>query len=205
MITRLLAMGAAVCALAALAPLPVRADVAEAQAAGLIAPANAALQHALRQIKEDGQHVGQAGPVGIPERPLRRPGLPQGLTWTLDWNVGWPYGNVGFNAHLPGGMDAVLGYGFSRTNRLQIGYYELSEYPVGFSNVTVPFYLQGFTGPGVNLPGASLPPMSTGNIDVTVKNKLLTVIDQNLFTIGPVPIVISPTYLSRSGTIGGHT
>ncbi len=207
MISRLLVVGAAVCALSALVPLPARADIADARAleAGLIAPTNAALQRALQQIKEDGQHVAQAEPVGVPERPLRRPGLPQGLTYTLDVNVGWPYGNVGFNAHLPGGMDAVVGYAFSRTNRLQVGYYELSEYPVGFSNVTVPFYLQGVTGPGVNVPGASLPPMSTGNVDVTVKNKLFTAIDQNLFTIGRIPIVISPTYLARTGTVGGHT
>jgi hypothetical protein len=194
-----------VCAASVLAPLPARADVSEAQAlsAGLMRPANAELQQALSQIRDD--RVAQANPVGTPQRPLRRPALPQGFTYTLDANVTWPYGNVGYNAHLPGGLDAVAGYAFSRTNRLQVGYYELSEYPVGFSNANVPFYLQGFTGPGTTLPGSSLGYQSTGNVDATVKNKLLTVLDQNLITIGRVPIVISPTYLARWGTIGGHS
>lgn len=206
MMSRVLKAAAALCcAVAMLAPLPSRADVSQARAlsAGLLRPANAELQSALRQLRED--QVAQANPIGTEHRPLPKLSLPQGFSYTLDANVTWPLGNVGFDARLPGGIDAVAGYGLTRTNRFQIGYYELSEYPVGFSNASVPFYVQGLTGPGTTLPNAGLGNVSTGNIDATVKNKILTVIDQNLFQIGRVPIVISPTYLARSGTIGGHS
>jgi hypothetical protein len=188
---------AVLCALS-LTPSPVRADVPEADAisAGLVRPANAGLQEALHALRTD--QVAQANPVGIPQAPLSAPALPQGFKYTVDVNMTWPYGNPGFNANLPGGIDATASYAFSRTNRLAVGYYELSEYPVGFSNVTVPFFLQGLAGPV----GAA----STGNFDATIKNKLFTAIDQNLIVIGHrVPIVISPTYLSRTGTVGGHS
>jgi len=153
-------MCALVCAMTVLAPLSARADVSEARAlqAGLLAPSNASLQRALHDIKAgDDKAVAQANPVGTPEKPLRRASLPQGFTYNVDFSFAYPLSNVGFNAGDPGGMDAGFGYAFSRTQRLQVGYYEIQQVPVGFSNVNVPFYLQGYTGPGTNLPGASLP------------------------------------------------
>jgi hypothetical protein len=190
------------CAASVLAPLCAPADVPEARAisAGVIRSTNAELQQALQQLRDD--EVAQANPIGTPQQPLRKPALPQGFSYTLDANVTWPLGNVGFNANLPGGMDVVAGYAFSRTNRLQLGLYQISEYPVGFSNNTVPFYLQGLTAPGT---GPALGMQSTGNADATVKNNVYIATDQNLFTIGKVPIVISPTYFARTGTIGGHS
>ncbi len=200
---------ALVCAAAVLAPLPARADGAEANAisAGLLAPANASLQRALQTIKEnqdDARTVAQANPPGTPQRPLRRPGLPQGFTYNVDLSFAYPYGNIGYNAKMPGGVDAGFGYAFSRTNRLQVGYYEIQQFPVGFSNKNVPFYIQGFTGPGTTLAQIY---QNTGNVDATTKDKILTVVDQNLFVLGhgttQLPIVISPTYLAHTAKIGG--
>jgi hypothetical protein len=201
---------ACLCAAISFAPLSARADVSEASAlsAGLLEPANASLQRALNDLKaapESSRDVAQANPVGTPQAPIRRPSLPQGFTYNVDVNMGFPVGDVGFNAGDPGGMDAGFGYAFSRTNRVQVGYYEVQQVPVGFSNANVPLYLQGYTGPGTTLPGASLGRVNTGLVDVTTKDKIFQVGDQNLFVIGgKVPIVITPTYLAHWATIGGR-
>ena len=203
---------ALVCAALVFAPLSARADVSEASAlnAGLLAPANASLQHALQDLKiardADAKSIAQANPVGTPQAPIRRPSLPQGFTYNVDVSVAWPLSNVGFNAGDPGGMDVGFGYAFDRTHRLTVGYYEVQQVPVGFSNKVVPFYLQGFTGPGSNLPNASLGNVNTGVVDATTKDKILQVGLQNLFVIGKkLPIVITPTYLAHTATIGGHS
>jgi len=206
---------ALVCAASALAPLTARADVSEASAlrAGLLAPANASLQRALADIKDNkktddavSKDVAQANPVGTPQAPIRRPSLPQGFTYNLDVSFAYPLSNVGFNAGDPGGMDAGFGYAFDRTHRIQVGYYEIQQVPVGFSNQNVPFFLQGFTGPGSNLPGASLGTVNTGVVDATTKDKIFQVGLQNLFVIGnKLPIVITPTYLAHTAKVGGHS
>jgi hypothetical protein len=203
-----------VCAAAVVAPSTAFADVSEANAlsAGLVAPANASLQRALKDIKENekreaaARELAQANPTGTPQAPLRAPSLPQGFTFNVDVSIAYPLSNVGFNAGDPGGVDAGFAYAFSRTMRLQAGYYEIQQVPVGFSNKVVPFYLQGFTGPGSNVPGASLGTVNTGVVDATTKDKIFQVGLQNLFVIGKkLPIVITPTYLAHSATIGGHT
>ena len=204
---------AVVCAAFSLAPLSARADVSEANAlsAGLLAPANASLQSALHDIKENqkleaARDVAQANPTGTPQAPLRRPSLPQGFSYNVDFSFAYPLSNVGFNAGDPGGMDVGFAYAFSRTMRLTAGYFEIQQVPVGFSNKVVPFYLQGFTGPGSNLPNASLGSVNTGVVDVTTKDKILNVGLQNLFLLGKkLPIVITPTYLAHTATIGGHS
>ncbi len=199
-----------VCAAVVAAQLPARADLSDAGAlrAGLLEPANASLQRVLQEVKDssrDPKSVAQANPVGTPMKPLAKPGLPQGFTYNVDFSVAWPIDNVGFNAKDPGGMDAGFGYALSRTNRVTVGYYEIQQVPVGFSNKVVPLYLQGYTGPGTNLPGASLGNQNTGLVDVTTKDKIFVAGDQNLFLIGgKLPIVITPTYIARNATIGGH-
>lgn len=193
---------ALVCAVAVLSPLPVRADVAEANAlsAGLLAPANASLQRALGTIKDAKDQLGQANPVGLPEAPIRKPSLPQGLTYNVDLSFAFPYGSINYNnVAMPGGMDAGIGYAFSRTNRLQLGYWEAQQFPLGFSNKTVPFYIQGFTGPGTSQ--AQLY-QNTGQVDATTKDKIFTAVDENLILIGKrFPIVFSPTYLMHYATV----
>ena len=124
----------------------------------------------------------------------------------MDVSFAYPLSNVGFNAGDPGGVDAGFGYAFDRTHRLQVGYYEIQQVPINFSNENVPFYLQGFTGPGSNVPGASLGTVNTGVVDATTKDKIFQVGLQNLFVLGgKLPIVITPTYLAHTATIGGHT
>jgi hypothetical protein len=187
---RLLWATLASCALAVL-PALARADDAAAYAlnSALVMPSAAEL----RQV------MAQALPVGSPKRPLSSPGLPTGLSYTLDASIAYPYGQTGSKSELPGGIDAVVSYGFTKHNRLQAGYYEFQEYPFGFNTGTVPVYLQGLSSP------VGLTNLSSQSIDVTTKNKILTLVSQNLFTIGgKFPIIISPTYLARTANVGGH-
>jgi hypothetical protein len=176
---------------------PALADVIDAQAisGALIRSANAALEQALSH-----DQVAQAKPVGEVERPLRKAGLPLGLSYTLDGSIAFPFGHVSNGnpvVQLPGGFDTVLGYGFTPNLRLQAGYYVVQEYPVGFSTGSVPLYLQGLSAP---IGTASL----AGN-NATVRNEIFVANLQTLVQIGKFPIVISPTYVARTGTVGGNT
>jgi hypothetical protein len=182
---------ATVLCLLASAPGIARADDAMARAlnSSLVMPADTALHDIMAQ----------ALPVGSPKRPLSSPGLPTGLTYTLDASIAFPYGNTGSSANLPGGIDAVLGYGFNRYHRIEAGYYEFQEYPVDFNTGTVPVYLQGLSAP------VGVADLSTQPIDAATKNKILTFVSQNLFLIGgKLPIIVSPTYLARTANVGGH-
>lgn len=201
------AVCAAACAIITVAPLSARADLSEANAisSGLLEPANASLKRALSDLSANRDaapaDVAQANPVGAPQAPIHRPSLPRGFSYNLDVSFAYPYGAINYNAKMPGGIDAGFGYGFSRSNRLQVGYYESQQFPVGFSNKNVPFYVQGFTAPGT-----ALAPIiqNTGPVDATTKDQILTVVDQNLFVIGnKLPIVISPTYLAHTAKIAG--
>ncbi len=168
-----------------------RADdgMAHAMTSTLVLPANSAL----RDI------MAQAIPVGARQRPLRAPGLPVGLSYTLDASSAFPYGQTGSNAGLPGGIDAVLGYGFNRYHRIQAGYYEFQEYPFSFNTGVVPVYLQGLSSP------VGVTNLATQPIDVATKNKILTLVAQNLFLVGgKFPLIISPTYVARTANVGGH-
>ncbi len=182
------------------APLPAFADTAGATALtkGVMFPVDAELQAQLQAPLD----VAQANPVGTEQKPLRTPGLPLGFTYNFDFSFSYPYGNLGYqNAKLPGGMDAGFGYGITRENRIQAGYYEIPQFPIGFANKTVPFFVQGYTGPGT-IPQTY---QNTGNVNVTTKDKFLVLVDQNLINIaGKFPIVISPTYLAHWGFVGNN-
>jgi hypothetical protein len=187
---RLLTSAIAWCVLLAFPGLA-RADDAAARAlnSALVMPAASEL----REI------MAQALPVGSPKRPLSSPGLPTGFAYTLDASFAFPYGHTGSASELPGGIDAVVSYGFTKHTRLQAGYYEFQEYPFGFNTGIVPVYLQGLSSP-VGTANLNAQP-----IDVATKNKILTLVSQNLFTIdGKLPIIISPTYLARTANVGGH-
>jgi hypothetical protein len=180
------------------APLPALADVADAQAlsSAVIQSANSALEQRLGR-----DQVAQAKPVGEVEHPLRKLGLPLGLSYTLDASIAYPFGDItGGNqqVRLPGGIDATLGYGLTPHVRVQAGYFVVQEYPIGFSTGTVPVYLQGLSAP---IATTSL----VGTNDATVRNAILVLNLQTLVQIGKLPIVITPTYVARTGTIGGHS
>ena len=180
-----------------IAPSIARADgEADAFRTSLINPANVAIKNALRASEIQAQ----ARPNGQVERPISSPGLPTGLTYTLDVNVAGALGRTGARSQLPGGMDGVLGYGFNKHVRAQASYYDFQEYPLGFDTGTVPTYLQGVASP------LAQTNLATNPVDVTTKNHIFLAQVQTLFTIGgKLPIVVTPTYLSRSGSIGAHS
>jgi hypothetical protein len=164
---------------ASIVPVPVRADDGTAQV--------------LHDI------IAQSVPVGSPKKPLPTPGLPTGWNYTLDASSAVATGNVHPYANLPGGFDAVVGYGFNKNIRAQLGYYEIQTYPTGFNYGNVPLNLQGLGRIG----SASL---QAGNADLNTKDRLFVANFSYLYDIlGKVPIIISPTFIERAGTVGGDT
>jgi hypothetical protein len=160
-----------------------------------------------------------------------------GLSYTADLNSTYSIGNTGYRANnLKGGLDASLYYAPQKYIRIFTGYYELSEYPVGFDTGTVPTYVSnaaahfpvspefpangrsycGAFGPShVNLIG-QLPNCNVdlNNVifgsnkyfqnDASVQNRLfIASLQKIVYVAGLVPIVISPTYVARQGSIGG--
>lgn len=151
------------------------------------------------------QHVAQATsrrPTGMGDLYLL---WPAGLDYTVDASVAWLLGNTGApqRSGLPGGMDVIARWGFSPSSRLVIGYYDLQEYPAGFDVGTVPVYLQGVATPIATANLAGTP------INAQVQNHLVIAHwDQVLWTklMGqPFPLIFSPTYTTRWGSIGGGT
>lgn len=186
---------AALAALPMLLPVAVRADMGGVMSTAVVQSANTALKSALRARNT----TAQARPIGEAERPLKTPGLPTGLTYQLDASIAKSEGNTGYRNGLPGGMDGLLAYGFSGRFRVQAAYYDFQEYPLGFDTGSVPTYLQGLGSLGASQNLAQFP------IDATTKNNIVVLQAQNLFTIGKIPIVITPTYISRTGTVGGNS
>ncbi len=190
--------------------LPALADggTVDAMSQNVVTGANSAIKHAMDAAASRARHVapatlGQAPPVQQP-KPNGPQGLPVGLTYTLDASMAVPFGNIGgFSGKwLPGGMDAVLGYGFSPFSRVSAYYYEIQHYPYGFNSGTVPLYLQGLGTPvgSVNL-GTTQP-----QLNLTTKDRFFLFNYERLFDLGnfggrPIPIVISPTYVARWSTI----
>lgn len=192
-----LSVVAAIFFMASIAPGVSRADgLADVFRTSVVNPANVGIKSALRGAGMQAQ----ARPNGRIEAPLSAPGLPTGFTYTLDASIAKSLGNTGARSGLPGGMDAVIGYGFSKRFRAQASYYDFQEYPLGFDTGTVPTYVQGVSSPLAQTNLAKNP------VDATTKNHIFVLQTQALFKIaGRFPIVISPTYLSRSGSLGGHS
>ncbi|MGH7737769.1 MAG: hypothetical protein ACREMP_07880 [Candidatus Tyrphobacter sp.] len=187
--------------------LQARADggTADAMSQNVVTSANGAIKHFMSR------RVSQASPAPAPT-PRATQGLQRGFTYTLDFSMAYPFGNVGTfgKKWLPGGMDAVLGYGFSPFSRVEAYYYEIQHYPYGFNSGTVPLYLQGLGQPigSVNL--ATTQPQ----LNLTTKDRFFLANYQQLVPLGNVggreiPLVISPTYVARWSTIaasaGGST
>ncbi|MBV8602016.1 MAG: hypothetical protein JO359_10680, partial [Candidatus Eremiobacteraeota bacterium] len=144
--------------------------------------------------------------------PLWRPGW----EYTADMSIGAPFGATGKIKQygLPGAGDVILKYGFSENSHLYIGYFGLNEYPIGFSTGVVPVYLQGVAVPIAtqNLGTANPPGFTTPLNAVTVNRIMISHYDQafwiggmphSLVPGGQLPIVISPTYTQRWGSIAG--
>jgi hypothetical protein len=142
------------------------------------------------------------------------------LTYTVDFTAAQPYGDIGTYGRsqgwLMGGMDASVGYGFNWSTRLVASMFQLQHWPEGFNSGTAPVYLAGFRNPVgcADLTGGNACGPGAGrNINVATKDTFGVFMLEKLFTInsdklpGPVPIVISPTYVARGGLIAfapGH-
>ncbi|MBD5656391.1 MAG: hypothetical protein IAI50_14595, partial [Candidatus Eremiobacteraeota bacterium] len=160
-----------------------------------------------------------------------------GLSYTADLNSTYSIGNTGYRGNnLKGGTDLSVYYAPQKYTRIFAGYYELSEYPVGFDTGTVPTYVSnqaaqfpvspGFPANGRSYCGAFGPShvnligqlpncnVNLNNVvfgsnkyyqnDASVQNRLTILSLQKIvYVAGLIPIVISPTYVSRKGSIGG--
>lgn len=182
---------------------------------GVVSGANTAIRSLM-----DSRPVAQVPPVK--QQPVggkQELGLPTGFTYFADVSIAYPFGNIGTYGKrwLPSGFDAMLAYGFNPQERLVASYYELQHYPVGFNSGQVNLNLPpGFPpSPGVNpscvdLSGATSATCTgiSSPLNVTTKDRFLLLSFEQLITVGtmkhrPIPLVITPTYVSRWSQVGG--
>ncbi len=203
--------------------VPAAADGMADALNGAVQDANLGIKNAMTQQKPTtpAQHVTQKSDAGVPvaqvppvqQAPVgQNVGLPTGFGYTADISAAYPFGNIGKTgkAWLPGGVDLVAGYGFNPTTRLVASVYQLQHYPVGFNSGQVPIYLKGFANPigcasldNTTGPGGICTPT---NINVATKDSINLFMLEKMFFIGmphgrKLPIVISPTYVSRVSKI----
>lgn len=158
-----------------------------------------------------------------PRPGIQHPSSP-GLHYTLDISSAFPDGDIGFHRNsLPGGVDGTIFYGPDKYTRVTAGFYTLSEYPLGFDTGTVPSYvlngaipvLGPLLGPGRQnckvlggLVGGAVPNcpanLQTAQDDATVRNRIITLgFSRMIWFGGMLPIIVTPSYLARTASIGG--
>jgi hypothetical protein len=176
----------------------------------LVQPANNAIKQAHKEEKERRaaradapKQTAQARPIGEIEAHAYDPGLAKGFQYTLDVSSAWALGHTGYKrSNMPGGLDAVAAYGFSRYIRAYVGYFQVQEYPLGFDDGVVPVYIQGLAPPVAHQD------LHQQQTDVTTKDKFIIGLVQNVVIIGkhlplPLPVIISPGYIVRTANVGG--
>jgi hypothetical protein len=178
----------------------------------ILPSANDAIKSAMQRRLPVQQKVAQAPPV--PQQPVGPYiGLPLGFSGTADITSAYPFGNIGTygKTWLMGGVDLSAAYGFNWSTRLAVSMFQLQHYPYGFNSGLVPVYLAGFRNPvgcADLSDGPACGPGTGRNINVRTKDTFGVFMLQKLFTLkpafapGPIPIVISPTYVARGGQIG---
>jgi hypothetical protein len=207
--------------------LPAAADdgTADVFQKTIVPGANDAIKSILDQQKEERERARRqaatngSGPVAqVPPVQQRRHGpkmeLPGGrFEYRVDISAAYPYGDIGSygKGWLMGGMDASLGYGFNWGTRIVASMFQLQHWPYGFNSGTAPVYLAGFRNPVgcADLTGGNACGPGAGrNINVRTKDTFGVFMLQKMFVIrsdklpGPIPIVITPTYVARGGQIG---
>jgi hypothetical protein len=204
----------AVCAVA----LPASADdgTADVFQKSIVPGANDAIKSVMSKPKPQKQNssVAQVPPVSQQpiEHPMELPG--DRIIYMVDFSMATPSGDIGTygkQGWLMGGMDAQLGYKFDWSTRFVASMFQLQHWPYGFNSGTVPVYLAGFRNPVgcADLTGGNACGPGAGrNINVRTKDTFGVFMLQKMFVIksdklpGPVPIVVSPTYVARGGQIG---
>ncbi|HZZ00466.1 MAG TPA: hypothetical protein VFE36_12925 [Candidatus Baltobacteraceae bacterium] len=155
--------------------------------------------------------ISQAPPVS--QQPVsEQVGFPLGFQYTADFSLAYPFGNIGTygKGWLYGGGDISLGYAFNPTTRFVASMFQLQHWPYGFNSGTAPVYLAGFQNPVgcADLSNGNACGPGTGrNINVRTKDTFGVFMLQKMFFplahIGvPLPLVITPTYVARSGVVG---
>jgi hypothetical protein len=178
----------------------------------------AASEKARRQASTTSPNVAQAPPV-----PQQRTGpvmaLPgEKFTYTAAISAANPYGNIGSygKGWLMGGTDLSVAYHVNWSTRLMVSMFQLQHWPEGFNSGLAPVYLAGFRNPvgcADLSDGTACGPGTGRNINVATKDTFGVFMLNKLFVIksdklpGPLPIVITPTYVARGGIIAfapGH-
>jgi hypothetical protein len=193
--------------------IPASADSGQ-PLSGVVSGANTAIRSLMSSSP-----VAQVPPIN--QQPVggkQELGLPTGFTYFLDASVAFPFGNIGsYGKHwLPSGIDAMGAYGFNPQERLVASYYELQHYPVGFNSGQVGLNLPPGFPPSVANPAcvdlSGTTSATCGGIaspiNVTTKDRFLLLSFEQLITIGtmkhrPIPVVITPTFVSRWSQVGG--
>ena len=190
--------GAALLALIGSAIGSARADGASALGTQVVSGANAAIKYALHADASPSPGPG-ASSNAYPKIPTgSQAGLPVGFSYTADISAAYPFGDVGSYGKrwLPGGVDLVATYGFSPRLRVAASYYEVQHYPVGFDSGIVPLFIQGLAPP------VGTVDLNTTHIDATTKDRFTIFNVSKLFRLGKLPLVVTPTYVSRYSTVG---
>jgi hypothetical protein len=182
----------------------------------IIPSANDAIKSVMSRPKpqKQGSPIAQAPPVSQPPvgPTIELPG--DRFTYMVDVSMATPSGDIGSygkQGWLMGGMDALLGYKLNWSTKIVASMFQLQHWPYGFNTGTEPVYLAGFQNPVgcADLSGGdACGPGAGRNINVRTKDTFGVFMLQKLFTIkpdvlpGPIPVVISPTYVARGGQIG---
>ena len=177
----------------------------------------AAREKARRQAATS-PNVAQAPPVPQPRTGpvMALPG--ERFTYTAAISAANPYGNIGSygKGWLMGGTDLSVAYHLNWSTRLMVSMFQLQHWPEGFNSGLTPVYLAGFRNPvgcADLSDGNACGPGTGRNINVATKDTFGVFMLNKLFVIksdklpGPLPIVITPTYVARGGLIAfapGH-
>jgi hypothetical protein len=172
----------------------------------------AARAKARRQASATSPNVAQAPPVS--QQPIgpviALPG--ERFTYTAAISAANPYGNIGSygKGWLMGGTDLSAAYHLNWSTRLMVSMFQLQHWPEGFNSGLAPVYLAGFRNPvgcADLSDGTACGPGTGRNINVATKDTFGVFMLNKLFVIksdklpGPLPIVITPTYVARGGII----
>ena len=141
-----------------------------------------------------------------------------GIAYSAELTSTLPYGNVGRSqVNLKGGFDGQIYIAPEKYTRIFAGYYDVDFYPIGFDSGTVPAYVSNAALRAPNPLGrtncidAGLGAFETCparlgvfSQDAGVQDRISILSFQKIIYVGGLfPIVISPTYLSQRGSIGG--